>query len=85
MIIGIHDVGSVPGSKRITFTAITDADGAQETISTIINGRYYGTQVNVVGPGAHGLSITHNESGPHTVVLRAEISGVSSNPTVIWG
>jgi len=85
MIASIYDVESVPGSKQITFTVIADAGGADETVSTIINGRRYTAQVNV-GPGLHpGLSIIHNESGLYTVVLKAETSNVSSNPTDVWG
>jgi hypothetical protein len=85
MITSIHKIESTPGSGRISFRVTVDAAGADEVVSTMINGRRYATHVNLKQGGIHQLSIAHVETGRHTVRLYAESSDIASNPTDVWG
>jgi hypothetical protein len=80
-ITSLTNVDTVPGSHKITFTAITDG-GANETVSTTLEGTKCSTVINGAGAAIDG-SITHDKSGLHSVTLVAETSGVSSLPLVL--
>jgi hypothetical protein len=77
MTTDITTLQSGPG--KITFTVWTDDAGCNETLIASIGGS---VTLNLAGHGSHpGQSIPHGLNGPFDVVITAQTSGVSSDPT----
>ncbi len=83
MITSIVNVNAIKGSGRITFDVISDATGASENGSTLLEGQTFTTRLDL-GPGASpDQAIQHTKSGLHTVTVHADASHVSSNPVLL--
>jgi len=84
MITKISNVDTVTGSGQINFDVDVDAAGADEDVSTKLNGDPFKTPVKVArGGDGSGQSIAHTKHGLHTVTLLAETSKVSSRDFVL--
>ncbi|HEY1757587.1 MAG TPA: hypothetical protein VGG72_19595 [Bryobacteraceae bacterium] len=84
MITHIQDLNSQLGG--IAFTIITDANGASETVSTVVDGETFSTWIHIPanqgGISRHFINIP--KRGMYEVILRAETSGTVSAPAVLY-
>jgi hypothetical protein len=83
-------VDAIAGGATITFDVVTDKDGADEVVSVELAGQRFETRVRASGPVIQAsiplitpACVPPYTTGVYQVVLRAETSGVISNPSTL--